>query len=252
MVLPVSGSSFLAGEPMRPMSPTCAWPQLLGQPVQCMRTRRGSSSCASRASATRTALCFVSTMPWPQNSEPVQATRPRMRLLACSTRSLAPTSAGSSSSAFTSPSATFGRMKFCSTVMRTSPSEYLSARSATWRASSAEKRPTGTVMPTHDLPSCFCLCTPMMSRLWYSSSRGGAALTMCPETPRLCMAASTCSRIQSSPCASRSHIIRVFWRSWRSPLSRKTSRTDSQKVTTSSSGTHASNGTDSAARLMEK
>ena len=54
-----------------------------------------------------------------------------------------PLSAGSASSAATSPSATFGRMTFCSTVSRISPlGTYFSARSAMLRASPTESRPT--------------------------------------------------------------------------------------------------------------
>ena len=40
-ILP-SAFIFLAGPPIRPMSPACTWPHELGQPVQWMRTARGT------------------------------------------------------------------------------------------------------------------------------------------------------------------------------------------------------------------
>mmetsp|Transcript_15887 Transcript_15887/g.42760 ORF Transcript_15887/g.42760 Transcript_15887/m.42760 type:complete len:284 (+) Transcript_15887:617-1468(+) len=236
---------------MRPMSPTCAWPQLLGQPVQCMRTRRGMSSCSSRALVTRSARSLVSTRPWPQNCEPVHATRPRRRDISCSTFNRPSVRAGSLRSSSTRSLSTLGRMMFCSTVMRSSPAEYLSARSARARISATKRRPVGIVMPTQDLPSCTWGWTPMMSRRAYESSNSGAAFASL-LTPRFSRPALTMSRIQSRPLSSRSHIILVFWRSFRSPWSRNTSRTASQKGTASSLGIHASKGTDSAARLMLK
>mmetsp|Transcript_1556 Transcript_1556/g.4231 ORF Transcript_1556/g.4231 Transcript_1556/m.4231 type:complete len:315 (-) Transcript_1556:1082-2026(-) len=68
--------SFLAGAPIRPMSPTWACPHELGHPVQCMRTCLGMSSWASSFSHTAIARCFVSIKASPQNCEPVQLTRP--------------------------------------------------------------------------------------------------------------------------------------------------------------------------------
>mmetsp|Transcript_4074 Transcript_4074/g.10366 ORF Transcript_4074/g.10366 Transcript_4074/m.10366 type:complete len:261 (-) Transcript_4074:1123-1905(-) len=217
IVLPVSSLTFLAGAPISPMSPTCACPHELGQPVQCTRTSFGIISIASRRSAMRTARCLVSTRPWPQNSEPVQETMPRMIDMSCSTRSLAPLfSAGSASSSSRRALSTLGRITFCSTVSRISLPEYFSARSAIWRISAQLMRPTGTVTPTHDLPACFCACTPRMSRRWYVPVGLGAA-TSSGATPRLARPALTISRNQGRPLSSSSHISRVFCRSPREP-----------------------------------
>lgn len=55
---------------------TC--PQLLGQPVQWMRTGRSNSSCSSSFWIRLWALFLVSMMATPQNWAPVQETRPLM------------------------------------------------------------------------------------------------------------------------------------------------------------------------------
>ena len=55
------------------------WPQELGQPVQCMRTLRGKSSCCSSLATMSMARFLVSMMATPQNWDPVQETRPRVR-----------------------------------------------------------------------------------------------------------------------------------------------------------------------------
>ena len=57
---------------------TC--PQELGQPVQCMRTGRGNSSCSSSFVTTAIARFLVSMMARGQNWAPVQDTRPRSKL----------------------------------------------------------------------------------------------------------------------------------------------------------------------------
>mmetsp|Transcript_14223 Transcript_14223/g.36827 ORF Transcript_14223/g.36827 Transcript_14223/m.36827 type:complete len:323 (-) Transcript_14223:878-1846(-) len=252
MYLPVSSLNFFAGEPISPMSPTCAWPHELGQPVQCRRTRRGNSSSVSRRLATRTARAFVSTRPWPHPLEPVQDTTPRMSEMPRSTRIPPRLSSGASSRAATRPLSTLGRTTFCSTVSRISPSENSSARSASSRKSVGVHRPAGTVMPTHDFPSCRCGCTPMMSRRANVPSCGGAARRS-GSTPRASSRSFTRWRNQSKPFASSSQSSRVFCRSApRSPWSRNTSSTAAENSAASSARIHASNGIASAARLMEK
>mmetsp|Transcript_38908 Transcript_38908/g.97740 ORF Transcript_38908/g.97740 Transcript_38908/m.97740 type:complete len:206 (+) Transcript_38908:271-888(+) len=72
--------SSLAAAPISPMSPTCACPHELGHPVQFKRTILGMSSCFSSSAATWMARFFVSTIPKPQNWEPVQDTSPREML----------------------------------------------------------------------------------------------------------------------------------------------------------------------------
>mmetsp|Transcript_3449 Transcript_3449/g.11480 ORF Transcript_3449/g.11480 Transcript_3449/m.11480 type:complete len:325 (-) Transcript_3449:906-1880(-) len=251
MFLPVSGSTRFAGEPMRPMSPTWAWPHELGHPVQCIRTSLGRSSCASRASATRTARCLVSIMATGQNWLPVHETRPRMMELACSTRRRPWVRAGSARRASTRSAGTLGRITFCSTVSRSSPPVYSSARSASARISAADRRPTGTVTPTHLSPGCFWSCTPMRSLRSQVPSAGGAASSK-GFTPRRSMACPTVSVNHSIPFSSMSHMSRVFWRSPREPWSRNTSRMARHISVASSAGTHLPQGTDSAYRLMEK
>ena len=155
--MPVAGASALTMQPMRPMSATCTWPQLLGQPVHIMRMSRGSSSTLSRCSATRHAVCFVSIWLKPQNWLPVQATRPPMRRPGNGVNAA---SSGSASSAATRSVGTPAMMKFCSTVRRTSPLPYASARSPSAARSAASMRPPGTEQPTQCSPACFCACTP--------------------------------------------------------------------------------------------
>mmetsp|Transcript_11414 Transcript_11414/g.47814 ORF Transcript_11414/g.47814 Transcript_11414/m.47814 type:complete len:203 (+) Transcript_11414:343-951(+) len=158
-ILP-SAFIFLAGPPMRPMSPACAWPHELGQPVQWMRTSRSSSTRSSSLAATSTALFLVSISAKPQNCAPVQLTRLAWMRPGATDILEPPLSSGSASSASTSSSRTLGRMKFCSTVRRISPPLYLSARSATPRASATDRRPTGTCTPTRESPSWGCACAP--------------------------------------------------------------------------------------------
>ena len=79
---------------------------------------------------TRSARLLVSMMASGQNCEPVQETMGPLTLPG-STDSRPIVKAGSCSKASIFEASTFGRMKFCSTVKRTSPSEYRSARSAT-------------------------------------------------------------------------------------------------------------------------
>mmetsp|Transcript_35128 Transcript_35128/g.55064 ORF Transcript_35128/g.55064 Transcript_35128/m.55064 type:complete len:241 (-) Transcript_35128:386-1108(-) len=211
--------SFLAGAPIRPMSPTCACPHEFGQPVQWMRTRLGMSSFASKALAISTAWFFVSTSPKEQNWAPVQVTSPRLRL---------PASTGnfwkkgivciSSRSSFF----TLGKMKFCSTVMRTSPAQYLSATSAAIRTSSGNRRPAGTTTPTQLRPSCFCAWMPIRSRFSQTSSGSGTASKVSTAGSSLASSATTPARKASTPICSMRIIMRVFWRSFtRWPLSRK-------------------------------
>mmetsp|Transcript_9949 Transcript_9949/g.27208 ORF Transcript_9949/g.27208 Transcript_9949/m.27208 type:complete len:215 (-) Transcript_9949:406-1050(-) len=165
--------SFLAGPPMIPMSATWTCPQLFGHPVQWMRIGRStvtrSSSFLERASA----FPLVSINASPQNWAPVQdTTLPSMKPGDADMRDPLP-STGSASISLTLPSSTLGKIRFCSTVMRISPAEYLSARSARSRHSVWLRRPAGTWTPTRTLPSCFCGCTPNNSRRSNTSvSRG--------------------------------------------------------------------------------
>ena len=62
------------------MDRTRTWPQELGQPVQCMRTFLGRSSCCSSFSTIAMARFLVSIIATPQNWAPVQLTSPRVRL----------------------------------------------------------------------------------------------------------------------------------------------------------------------------
>mmetsp|Transcript_9404 Transcript_9404/g.28162 ORF Transcript_9404/g.28162 Transcript_9404/m.28162 type:complete len:202 (-) Transcript_9404:1404-2009(-) len=114
--------SRLAGAPMRPMSAACTWPQELGQPVQCTRMGRSASTRASTLAMTRSATDLVSTIASGQNWAPVHETMGPTTLPGSTDRRPS-VSAGSARSASTSAAATFGRMRFCSTVMRTSPAE---------------------------------------------------------------------------------------------------------------------------------
>nr|ACR34389.1 unknown [Zea mays]ACR36823.1 unknown [Zea mays] len=152
-------SRSLVRQPMKPMSATCTWAQLLGHPVQCMRTGRGTATRFSTSRATCSARALVSMMACPQNWLPVHATRPRSSSDGCGERRCR-CSSGSASSASSLRLLTLGSTTFCSTVSRSSPVPYSSARRASSNMSAACSRPTGTCRPTYDRPSCFCGCTP--------------------------------------------------------------------------------------------
>mmetsp|Transcript_19962 Transcript_19962/g.63601 ORF Transcript_19962/g.63601 Transcript_19962/m.63601 type:complete len:290 (-) Transcript_19962:898-1767(-) len=245
LFLPDSGSNFLAGPPMMPMSAACTCPHEFGQPVQWMRSGRGVTSRSSRSFATASAFAFVSTIAKPQNCEPVHETVwPTM--LPGSTLSRPPFRAGSASSFGTSASATFGKMMFCSTVARISPAEYLSARSAIARHSATDSRPAGTCTPTRDRPGWGCACTPSSSRRVKSPVGLGCARWTTVPRPYASASAATWSRKASTPLSSISHISRAFWRSPRAPSSRKMRRMASQTSTTgwTCAGTHMSPSTE--------
>mmetsp|Transcript_39819 Transcript_39819/g.100995 ORF Transcript_39819/g.100995 Transcript_39819/m.100995 type:complete len:350 (+) Transcript_39819:258-1307(+) len=216
--------SSLAAAPISPMSPTCACPHELGHPVQFKRTILGMSSCFSSSAATWMARFFVSTIPKPQNWEPVQDTSPR-EMLPGLLGNFA--HMGSARKASTSASLTSVKMMFWSTVRRILPPLYFSARSATSRQSWALMRPAGTHRPTQFRPSCRCLCTPSRSRRsqWSPYSSGTASAMVTP------IFFSISSLSLGTPQSSRKYIMRVFWRTSREPLSRNSSSKALQKGT---------------------
>mmetsp|Transcript_40382 Transcript_40382/g.96744 ORF Transcript_40382/g.96744 Transcript_40382/m.96744 type:complete len:375 (-) Transcript_40382:1094-2218(-) len=177
-ILPSASLHFLAGPPISPISAACAWPHELGQPVQWMRSALGTVTRFWRSRETISAGPLVSIIARPQNCAPVQLTTLPTMLPGSTERREAPLRLGSASNAWSALSSTLGRMTFCSTVSRTSPAEYLSARSAICRASVTEMRPTGTCTPTRDLPACGCECTPRRER----RSKGAVALGCASST----------------------------------------------------------------------
>merc|ERR1719460_1117408 len=138
------------------------WPQEFGQPVQWTLTGFGASTSASTFAMTLSATVLVSMIAKGQNCAPVQETMGPLTFPG-STANRPIVSAGSSSNASILSAGTFGNIKFCSTVSRTSPSLYLSARSATCLASSTDSLPAGTCTPTRLKPSSACGCTPSNS-----------------------------------------------------------------------------------------
>mmetsp|Transcript_14512 Transcript_14512/g.41346 ORF Transcript_14512/g.41346 Transcript_14512/m.41346 type:complete len:244 (+) Transcript_14512:83-814(+) len=176
-------SSFLrfAGAPMRPMSAAWTWPQEFGQPVQWTRTGFGASTSASTFAMTRSATVFVSIIAKGQNCAPVHETMGPLTFPG-STANRPIVKAGSCSKASMLSAGTFGNIKFCSTVSRTSPSLYRSARSATCLASSTLNLPAGTCTPTLLKPSSACACTPSNSRLSKAPVSWGCASSR--TTPR--------------------------------------------------------------------
>mmetsp|Transcript_17733 Transcript_17733/g.53385 ORF Transcript_17733/g.53385 Transcript_17733/m.53385 type:complete len:292 (-) Transcript_17733:1159-2034(-) len=217
--------SFLAGHPISPMSATWAWPQELGQPVQCMRMPGGMFSCASSFSTTSIALFLVSMRAMPQNWEPVQDTRPRDRGGASIWWVL---KMASCLMASRRSSGMLGNTMFCSTVSRSVPSPYFSATSAQEWKSSAVIRPAGTQAPTQNMPLCFWGWMPSRSRL----GKGVSYVTCTPLASGSPMRSAMASRNLSTPQASTSQMRRAFWRSVRSPWSLNTSSSALQYGTT--------------------
>mmetsp|Transcript_11929 Transcript_11929/g.24222 ORF Transcript_11929/g.24222 Transcript_11929/m.24222 type:complete len:295 (+) Transcript_11929:195-1079(+) len=213
-ILPLLGSSFLAGAPISPMSATCTWPHELGQPVQWMRNGLGTSTSPSSFMAMRPAFSLVSIIARPQNCEPVQETVWPTMFPGSIRMRLWPFTAGSARRAGSAASSTLGSMAFCSTVSRISPAEYLSASSAICRASATESRPVGTCSPTRIRPSG-CLCTPSNSRRVYGVVGAGCALSTL--TPASAGSARSFWRKAAIPYFSITHISRAFCRSLRSP-----------------------------------
>mmetsp|Transcript_4892 Transcript_4892/g.20792 ORF Transcript_4892/g.20792 Transcript_4892/m.20792 type:complete len:249 (-) Transcript_4892:1418-2164(-) len=156
--MPLAPVGSLTCAPMMPMSATCTGAHEFGQPVQIMRrSPLGKSSTDSRCSAVSYALFLVSICAKPQNCLPVHATMPATTAPG---ETVKRESRGSARSASTFSAGTSGMMKFCSTVRRSSPEPYMSARSAISRRSSPCRRPPGTHTPTQLRPGCFCACTP--------------------------------------------------------------------------------------------
>mmetsp|Transcript_22911 Transcript_22911/g.52888 ORF Transcript_22911/g.52888 Transcript_22911/m.52888 type:complete len:234 (+) Transcript_22911:451-1152(+) len=182
-ILP-SAFIFFAGPPISPMSPACTCPHELGQPVQWMRMPRCTATRWSSSFAMASALFFVSTMARPQNWEPVQLTTLPAILPGFTESRDAPLRHGSAQRAARSSSLTFGRITFSSTVSRTSaPGTYLSARSAICRASSTDRRPTGTCTPTRCSDGCGCAKTPLSSRRAKSPVGRGCCTSKRSRTP---------------------------------------------------------------------
>ncbi|OAY72288.1 hypothetical protein ACMD2_14449 [Ananas comosus] len=124
------------------MSATCTCPQLFGQPVQCILTVRGTETSFSTSSVTFNARALVSIMACPQNWLPVHATRLFIRREGYGENF---SKSGSLRSASTCVSFTLGIIMFCSTVRRSSPELYWSARRASSNMSEACRRPTAEV-----------------------------------------------------------------------------------------------------------
>mmetsp|Transcript_33522 Transcript_33522/g.99904 ORF Transcript_33522/g.99904 Transcript_33522/m.99904 type:complete len:230 (+) Transcript_33522:529-1218(+) len=149
---PVSGSNFRAGAPMIPMSAHWTCPQLFGHPVQWILMGLSTVTFSSSFFTMLSALALVSMSANPQNCAPVQLTRfpSIMPGLAWNLDPAPRTDSFSKSS--TRFLSTLGRMAFCSTVSRISPSEYSSARSASSRHSRGESLPAGMRTPTRTFP----------------------------------------------------------------------------------------------------
>mmetsp|Transcript_8928 Transcript_8928/g.19450 ORF Transcript_8928/g.19450 Transcript_8928/m.19450 type:complete len:274 (-) Transcript_8928:959-1780(-) len=228
--LPVSGSNFLAGAPMMPMSAAWACPHEFGHPVKWIRSGRGTSKSSSSLRVSMSAFALVSMSARPQNCEPVHETvLPRM-LPGVTDKCLPSASAGSAYRASSFDSCTLGRITFCSTVSRTSPAEYLSARSASSLQLSGCRRPVGTCTPTRYMPSCFCWCTPSSSRRVKGVESAGCATSVVTPRSYESISATNCSRNSGKPLASISHISRAFCRSPRKPSSRKMRSTASERA----------------------
>mmetsp|Transcript_9388 Transcript_9388/g.34972 ORF Transcript_9388/g.34972 Transcript_9388/m.34972 type:complete len:303 (+) Transcript_9388:1081-1989(+) len=204
--IPFAPEGSFTCAPITPMSATCTGAHEFGHPVQIIRrSPLGKSSTLSRCSAVAYACFLVSICANPQNCFPGHATIPASTAPGVTVRRC---SSGSARRAESFASGTSGKMKFCSTVRRSSPEPYISAKSAMSFMSSACSRPPGTHTPTQFKPSCFCLCTPRYERraievsiLSVSASSASSPLGMRHATSALNL---------SSPISSMSHIILVF------------------------------------------